>query len=145
MWEKRLGRALRALRHRARLTQAQLGAMAGVSRTVVMRVEHGWIDNVRVGTIDSLFSALDAKGVMTPAWRGAALDRLLDEGHARLMARVIDVLTRAGWECQSEVTFSHFGERGSIDILAWHPPTRTLLVTEIKTELGSLEATLRAL
>jgi hypothetical protein len=35
------------------------------------------------------------------------------------------------------------GERGSIDILAWHAPSRTLLVVEVKTELTSLEETLR--
>jgi hypothetical protein len=40
-----------------------------------------------------------------------------------------------GWIWLSEVTFSHYGERGIIDILAWHPPTRSLLVIELKTEL----------
>lgn len=34
-----------------------------------------------------------------------------------------------------EVSFAIWGERGSIDLLAWHPPTRTLLVIEVKTEL----------
>jgi hypothetical protein len=33
------------------------------------------------------------------------------------------------------VTFSHFGERGVIDILAWHAETRSLLIVELKTEL----------
>jgi hypothetical protein len=41
----------------------------------------------------------------------------------------------AGWIWLSEVTFSHYGERGIIDILAWHPRTRSLLVIELKTEL----------
>ncbi len=44
-----------------------------------------------------------------------------------------------------EVSYSVFGERGSIDLLAWHDPSRTLLVVEIKTELASIEATLRKL
>jgi hypothetical protein len=44
-----------------------------------------------------------------------------------------------------EVTFSVFGERGSIDVLAWHPATRSLVVFEIKTELGSVEGLLRPL
>jgi hypothetical protein len=34
-----------------------------------------------------------------------------------------------------EVTFSIWGERGIIDLLAWHPASRTLLVVEIKTEI----------
>jgi hypothetical protein len=36
-----------------------------------------------------------------------------------------------------------FGERGSIDLLAWHESSRTLLVIELKTELTSVEETLR--
>ena len=36
-----------------------------------------------------------------------------------------------------------YGERGSIDILAWHVASRTLLVIELKSELTSIEETLR--
>jgi hypothetical protein len=43
------------------------------------------------------------------------------------------------------VTFSEWGERGSYDILAWHAPSRTLLVIEVKSELASVEGTLRQL
>jgi hypothetical protein len=44
-----------------------------------------------------------------------------------------------------EVTFSHYGERGSIDVLAFHPTMAALLVVEVKSELTSLEETLRRL
>lgn len=44
-----------------------------------------------------------------------------------------------------EVSYARFGERGSIDILAWHDATSTLLVVEVKTELASAEGTLRRL
>jgi hypothetical protein len=37
------------------------------------------------------------------------------------------------------------GRRGSVDLLAWHPPSASLLVIEIKTEPASIEATLRKL
>jgi hypothetical protein len=40
-----------------------------------------------------------------------------------------------GWEAEPEVSYSIYGERGVIDILAWHSPTRSLLVIELKTEL----------
>jgi hypothetical protein len=46
---------------------------------------------------------------------------------------------------EPEVTFSVYGERGSIDLLAWHPVVRVLAVTEVKTvivDAGSLLATL---
>jgi len=42
-----------------------------------------------------------------------------------------------------EVSYSEFGERGSIDLLGWHPEPRTLLVIELKTELTSIEETVR--
>jgi hypothetical protein len=37
------------------------------------------------------------------------------------------------------VSFAIFGERGIIDILAFHTPTGSLLVIELKTELVGLE------
>ena len=43
------------------------------------------------------------------------------------------------------MTFARVGERGSIDLLAWHASSRALLVIEIKTELVSLEGLLRPL
>ena len=49
----------------------------------------------------------------------------------------------AGWSVQPEVSHSVYGERGSIDLLAWHEATRTLLVIELKTEITSIEETLR--
>jgi hypothetical protein len=42
-----------------------------------------------------------------------------------------------------EVFYSEFGERGSIDLLAFHPLTGVLVVVEVKTEIGSVEATFR--
>jgi len=73
------------------------------------------------------------------------MDRLLDEGHARLSGQTLKLLRGWGWDTQVEVSFAHYGERGSIDILAWHAPSRTLLVVEIKSELGSVEGLLRPL
>jgi len=40
-----------------------------------------------------------------------------------------------GWVIAPEISFSIRGERGVIDILAWHPATRTLLVIELKTDI----------
>jgi hypothetical protein len=50
-----------------------------------------------------------------------------------------------GWEVHVEVTYSDYGDRGSIDILAWHPHSRVLLVVEIKTDLAGVEGVLRKL
>jgi hypothetical protein len=40
-----------------------------------------------------------------------------------------------GWVSEPEVSFSIYGERGIIDVLAWHPVRRILLMIELKTEL----------
>lgn len=44
-----------------------------------------------------------------------------------------------GWIRAPEVSFAIYGERGVIDILAFHEPTGSLLVIELKTEFVSLE------
>ena len=96
-----------------------------------------------IGRIRAVAQALDADVVLVVRWRGGELDRLLDEGHAFLLGRTAELLQSLGWQTRSEVSFSVYGERGSIDILAWHAPTRTLYVVEVKSELASVEETLR--
>lgn len=44
-----------------------------------------------------------------------------------------------GWLPRVEATYSRFGERGSIDVLAFHAATRTLLVVEIKTVIADAQ------
>ena len=72
---------------------------------------------------------------------------MLDEGHARLVAEIVRRLERSRWVAQVEVSFAEFefGDRDSIDVLAWHAQTTTLLVVEVKTELGSVQGVLRPL
>lgn len=122
-----------------------MAEISGVSRQKVSRVERGDLAKLTWADIEKCFEALGARVDLRVTWRGAALDRLLDEGHARLSEMVVRLLRRLGWAVQLEVSFSHFGERGSIDILAWHAATRSLLVIEIKTELASVEGLLRPL
>lgn len=105
--------------------------------------ELGRLDRMPLHRLRAIAAALDAEIVLTVRRRGGDLDRLLDEGHAAVVGRVITMLEAAGWEARPEVTFSVYGERGSIDVVAWHAPTRTLLVVEVKTELTSVEETLR--
>ena len=70
-----------------------------------------------------------------PRWRGADLARLLDGDHAALQAAWADRLRRWGWEVRVEVSFNHYGDRGRVDLLAWHAGHRILAVGEIKSEL----------
>lgn len=75
-------------------------------------------------------------------WRSGSVP---DARHAQLVGMAVNLLRSLGWEVEVEVTYSSFGERGSIDILAWWPFARIALVVEIKSEPASVEATLRKL
>lgn len=145
MDERRLGLVVRALRRRRGWRQHDLALAAAVSQSTVSDIERGHLDSLSLRTIKAVVSALDGRLISEVRWRGGQIDRLLDEGHAALAGTVIKVLADLDWQVRVEVSYSRFGERGSIDILAWHATSRTLLVLEIKTELTSIEATLRKL
>lgn len=93
----------------------------------------------------------DDRGCFWPTYEGvvrglgADEDRVLDQRHATLLGACAKWLETQGWEVVAEVSYSQWGERGSIDLLAWHAITRSLLVIEIKSELASIEATVRKL
>jgi transcriptional regulator with XRE-family HTH domain len=143
MRDVELGRRFRAVRHRLRLRQRDVAVRAGVSQSLVSFIERGRFDRVSINAIRTVAAALGAELVLFLRWRGGEIDRMLDEGHAALAGAVIAALQRDGWQVRTEVSYSAYGERGSIDILAWHALTRTLLVVEVKTELNSVEETLR--
>ncbi|HEY7132396.1 MAG TPA: hypothetical protein VH440_09105 [Candidatus Limnocylindrales bacterium] len=78
-------------------------------------------------------------------WRGEQLDRLLDEAHAATVSAALLRLHREAWATRVEASFSIWGERGSIDILAWHETTSTLLVVEVKSVIPDVQAMLHGL
>lgn len=82
---------------------------------------------------------------MRVLFRGEALDRLRDRAHATLVDGVVAMLLALGWTVETEVSFNHYGDRGAIDILAFHPRFGALLIIEVKTvvpDLGGMLATL---
>lgn len=143
MDDGRAGAVLRALRRRRRLPQHAVARAAGVSQATISRLERGHLDTVSLRKVRRAFSALDARVTVDVGWRGGALDRLLDERHAALVGTLVTVLSAAGWDVAVEVTYSRYGERGSIDVLAVHHGARAAVVAEVKTELTSIEETLR--
>ncbi len=110
---------------------------------MVSLVERGHLEHVSLSIVRRTLAALDASLIIDVRWRAGALDRLLDEDHAALASIVAELLANAGWETHVEVTYSHFGERGSFDILAYWPRLGIVLVIELKTDLVSAEGTLR--
>ena len=145
MDDQRIGRVIRAIRHQKGWRQVDVARKARLSQAIVSRAELGGIGQLTVATLRKLASAVGAEAVVTVRWRAADLDRLMDEGHATLVGAVVDLLTNAGWVVHTEVSFSVYGERGSVDVVGWHAATRTLLVVEVKTELVSIEETIRTL
>ena len=85
MDDAKLGRLLRALRHRRGWRQVDLGEKAGVGRSVISDLERGGLEEVGVATVRKVVAVfgLTFEGAI---WGlGADADRLLDERHARLM------------------------------------------------------------
>jgi transcriptional regulator with XRE-family HTH domain len=136
MEDQHVGMALRGIRMRRRLTQAALASRAGVSRDLVSGVERGRAGSVRVATLRAIAAALDARVVLTVRWQGGDLDRMINRRHAALHEVVAKLFGELdGWVVEPEVSFSIYGERGVIDVLAWHPGRRALLIVELKSEI----------
>jgi transcriptional regulator with XRE-family HTH domain len=138
-----IGRVLRALRQKRRWRQLDLAAKVHIGQQAVSRVELGDLEAVSVETLTKLLTAVGANLTLQVTWRGGSLDRLLDATHADLVERAAHLLRDAGWQVFVEVSFAEFAERGSIDILAWHPRARIVLVVEVKSEITAVEETLR--
>ena len=98
-----------------------------------------------VRTLDRVATALGARLIVRLDWNGEALDRLLDAAHAALVETLGARFAALGWTIEPEVTFAIEGERGSIDLLAWHAPTRTLAVIEVKSVVPDVQGMLAAL
>jgi transcriptional regulator with XRE-family HTH domain len=139
----RLGRILRALRRRRGLTQSQLGARVGLSQSAISMIERGHGSTFSGATLRRVFAALDARWEPTVSWRAGELDRLLDEDHARLVAATVRQLIAAGWDVVPEASYSIYGERGSVDVLACQRGPRAILVVEVKSDLTTIEGTIR--
>ena len=144
MDDRRVGRVVREVRIRRGWRQRDLATAASVSQSLISRIEHGRLEHVSLERLRVVGAALDIAISIDAWWRAGELDRLVDHGHASLVEYVVGQLHELGWVTRIEVTFNHFGERGSADIVAWHAATRTLLLIEVKTQIGDVQATVSA-
>jgi transcriptional regulator with XRE-family HTH domain len=138
-----LGTAVHDGRTRLGWSQQDLARRAGVSRSMVAMVETGRV-NLTVDAAGQLMTSLGIAlrlQVDTPFVAG----RQRDAVHAACVGQARRRLDRDSWETASEVEIVDGRARGFIDLLAFDPETRLLLVLEIKSELddlGQLERTL---
>ncbi len=139
MDDQRVGAAIRAVRLRRRLRQVDLAASAGVSRMTVSRLERGHFGSVTVDTVRAVAKALDIRIDLSARWRAGDLDRLLNARHSALHEQVARMFAGLPeWISEPEVSFAIYADRGVIDILAWHPRRRMLLVIELKTDIADV-------
>lgn len=130
----RVGTRIRAVRIKKRLRQQDVAERAGVARSVVSKIERGQFGNVTLNAILAVAGALGIRVDLIVTYLGADLDRLVNSRHAGLHESVARAfLDLPDWVIVPEVSYAEYGERGVIDILAWHAATRTLLVIELKT------------
>jgi transcriptional regulator with XRE-family HTH domain len=141
----RFGRQFRALRIRSEKRQVDVSDDSGLSRLLIAAIDRGEIERVTVGAVVWAAAALGADVDVRVRWRGEHLDRLIDEAHAALVDATVRRLRRLGWIVDVEVSFAIWGERGSVDVLAFHPDFGALLIVEVKSAVADTQATLHGL
>lgn len=145
MDDRRLGMAVRARRHQRRWRLADLALVAGVGATACSVLERGGAGGLSVRVARAIAGAVDLPLGWDVGWQRAEIDRLLDADHAALAAKLSRRLVALGWVVRAEVSFNQYGDRGRIDLLAFHPAERILLVIEIKTAIVDAQAMLGSL
>ncbi len=148
---QRLGSLVRAVRLRRGLRQVDVARLAGVSHGTISIIERGHAHSLSLETLERAVGILDIRLDVTGRWRGGDADRLVSQGHSLLATSIATLLSGyPTWIFEPEVSFAFYGERGCIDLLAWHALTRHLLVIELKTAfidinevLGTLDRKLR--
>jgi transcriptional regulator with XRE-family HTH domain len=160
------GHVVRTTRTRLRLTQSSVGSAAGISQSAVSLIERGQLRGVNLQVIADICDVLDIeprwdlrppwiaasradlRGTTAPRssdWESEQAPRQRDRAHACCSAYVRRRLERGGWDVAQEVEIVLGRSHGWIDVLAFHEPSRVLLVGEIKTELhdfGEIQRTM---
>lgn len=101
------------------------------------------MDRYTIASLRRVLHALGADGEISVRWGAPGdLERLLDRDHALLVRTWAEMHRLHGWEVWPEASYSVYGERGRIDLLAFHPATSTLEVAEMKSGIWDLQETL---
>ena len=117
----------------------------GRSLHFIRALEDGRAGQLRIDDVREHFASLGGRSRVSIWWKGADLDSLLDERHAMVVERGATIVGGYGWAVLTEVTFSDYGERGSIDLFATDEHRSAVFVGEAKSAWGSIEETNRRL
>lgn len=141
-----VGDAVASIRKQLGWSQRELARRARMSQGMVCAIENGHVADMTFSRAQILLTAMGARLVVSvDAPFLGDRQRQLEPAHARCSAHVATRLRRDGWLVATEVEVGGDRSRGWIDVLAFHPELRVLLVIEIKTEIRDLGAIERAL
>ena len=130
-----LAGCVRLLRRRHGWRQVDLAERSRTTRSLVSTLERGRVRQLRVSTVTQIAEAVGIPLGWDVGWRRTELAEMRDADHAALQNASKRFLDRSGWDVRAEVSFNRYGERGRVDLLAYHPVVRLILVVEIKTAL----------
>ncbi len=147
MDDQRFGSAIRTVRIRRGWRQADLAAKSGLSRSSISRIERGHLGPQSIDSIRAVAATLEMRVELQARWRAGDLDRLLNARHSALHESVSRWFrtSHPAWVIAPEVSFAIYADRGVIDIMAWHPGRRALLVIELKTDIADVNELLGTL
>ena len=137
MYAVAMGRLLRMLRLRRDWRQSDVAEKAGISSSAVGRHESGVIGSLSI--LERHAGVFGLRVDVRVIGRAGSLIRLVDEEHARIVETVAAWFREHGYVTETEASFSEWGERGRIDLLAYDPATGTLVIVEVKTQLLDLQ------
>ena len=109
---------------------------------MVSRCERGGVTGVTLPGVECITAALGASVHLQVRWRGEQLERLIDAAHASLQEATATLLGNGGWLVRPEASFNLYGDRGRVEILAFHPRANAALVVEVKSAIGDLQETI---
>jgi transcriptional regulator with XRE-family HTH domain len=121
-------------------TQRRLAAEAGVAQPTVVKIEGGEGGSVEV--IERLLGVLGIRVSLAPPPLPGGQDRA-DVAHRTGIAVLRRLHQRAAMPVTTEQAVADGPVRGWIDLLSFQPTAARLVVTEVKSELRDLGATLR--
>lgn len=130
-------RILRAVRRRKGWSQRHLGARLEISKSQMSRWETSDLADCSVVEVERWAAALGAH--LTVELRVDGERPQTDAEHAKIQNWLVSVLRDSGWLAEPEVSFNVYGDRGRVDVLAYHPVLRVLLIVEIKTRLSDAQ------
>jgi transcriptional regulator with XRE-family HTH domain len=139
----RLGAEVRSSRRRRLLSQAELGAWAGISQSTVSQVERGDGRSLSLDVWQRIFTTL-GRPLIVEAGRDS-LDEPADAGHLAIQQLVLRLARANGIRAAFELPLPSAPGRHSVDVFVRDDRGRRLLVIECVNTLGDIGAAVRAL